>query len=364
MKKLIGLLTRTLALALASTWIAPCDAQPVLQWTFDEASSGSQDALDTGAAPAENGIFQGGATRTSNTPGGASTGAADLYLGTAGTDAYLQASDTGSLEGLASITVTSWINLQADPVGNDRIAALQATNMPPDPDFDDNNVVDGKDFLTWQQWFGIDDASADNTLGDANSDANVLGDDLKIWERQFGGQPFPQGSFAGFTLNINAPNEGTYSANDFRLGMFIGGLDAQGLPLFEFGQSTADIEGLGGQWVFVATTFNGATGDLLFFTGTESASPSQLGTGFVLNAFKIEGSGANFYIGKTDAAPAANTSLEGFIDDVRIYNSALTAAELDAVRLENLPASLAVAVPEPGSWLLASLLLLGTPRRR
>ena len=330
-------------------------AQPLLQWAFDESDTGDQDATDTGQAPAQSGQFMGGATRTSNTPGGASTGAADLFLGSTGNDAYIETDDVASIDGLESITITAWINLQGDPAGNDRIAALQAVANPPNADFDGSNLVDGTDLQTWQSNYGD---IADNSTGDANFNGFAEGSDFLIWQRQFGGAPGPFGDFAGFSLNINAPTEGTYSANDFRLGMFIGGLDGVGAPVFDFGQSV-DIEGFGQQWLFVATTYDGTTGDLTFYTGTEGAAASQLGDVFEgLAPFIVEmTNGGIFYVGKTEAAPASNTSLEGFIDDVRIYDSALDLSALDAVRLENLPA-LVATVPEPAGLTLAILMMV------
>jgi hypothetical protein len=53
-------------------------------------------------------------------------------------------------------------------------------------DFDEDDDVDGADFLIWQRGFGIDDGSAELGDGDANDDGDVLDDDLAIWETQFG----------------------------------------------------------------------------------------------------------------------------------------------------------------------------------
>ncbi|MDC0937258.1 hypothetical protein OAS39_13315, partial [Pirellulales bacterium] len=322
---------------IAAILAAPASAQPVLQWNFDEAASGSQDALDSGVAPPNTGIFNGGATRTSTTPGGASTGAADLFVGAVGTDAYIEADDISGTDNLSAITITTWLNLQADPAGNDRLIALQAGANPPNADFDNSGTVDAPDGVILQQGYGITDGTALNAEGDATSDGNVNGDDVLVYQRQFGGGVGPFGDFAGFSLNLNSPGDGTYAADDFRLGMFIGGIDNFGDPFFDFGQSV-DIEGLGtDSWIFIAVTFDGDTGDLFFYTGSESGAPTQLGEGFVLEPFSIESTnGGTLYVGKTEAAPNANTSLEGFVDDVRVYNTALTAAELETIRLENL----------------------------
>lgn len=52
-----------------------------------------------------------------------------------------------------------------------------------DADFDGDGDIDGADFLTWQRNVGI---GTDLSTGDANDDNVVDGDDLAIWEGQFG----------------------------------------------------------------------------------------------------------------------------------------------------------------------------------
>jgi len=53
-------------------------------------------------------------------------------------------------------------------------------------DFNNDGIVDGSDFLTWQRGFGSPGTPA---TGDANGDGNVDGLDLAIWESQFGTAP-------------------------------------------------------------------------------------------------------------------------------------------------------------------------------
>ncbi|MCH8839708.1 MAG: hypothetical protein IH831_03360, partial [Planctomycetes bacterium] len=57
-----------------------------------------------------------------------------------------------------------------------------------DADFNNDNFVDGLDFLTWQQNSGLI-GGALNADGDANGDGNVDEADLAIWESQYGGPP-------------------------------------------------------------------------------------------------------------------------------------------------------------------------------
>ena len=98
----------------------------LLNYNFDEASSGTTPALDLGAAPAAPGTFAGTATRTGNTPGGFSLGALDL-TGTTSPD-HVSAGDADKLDGLGQFTLTGWINLQGSPANGNRIMAKQVTS--------------------------------------------------------------------------------------------------------------------------------------------------------------------------------------------------------------------------------------------
>ena len=53
-------------------------------------------------------------------------------------------------------------------------------------DFNGDLIVDGTDFLTWQDSFGIADGTAQLSDGDANGDGNVDDADLVVWQAQYG----------------------------------------------------------------------------------------------------------------------------------------------------------------------------------
>lgn len=55
-------------------------------------------------------------------------------------------------------------------------------------DFNGDNIVDGADFLIWQQGFGAT-GQPDKSTGDATGDGNVDGLDLDQWKLKFGGAP-------------------------------------------------------------------------------------------------------------------------------------------------------------------------------
>lgn len=117
------LLAALCCLGLAVAFVQTSSATLLLQYTFDEASG---DALDTGAAPAADGAFMNNATRTANTPGNVSAGALDMFtVPSAGAGNYVTAGDVDKLDGLSAFTLTTWLNLQTNDGGNDRLLAKQ-----------------------------------------------------------------------------------------------------------------------------------------------------------------------------------------------------------------------------------------------
>jgi hypothetical protein len=63
--------------------------------------------------------------------------------------------------------------------------ALTVSGAIQDADFDNNGVVDGRDFLLWQRGAGTT-SGAVNGNGDANGDGAVNAADLTIWKNLFG----------------------------------------------------------------------------------------------------------------------------------------------------------------------------------
>jgi hypothetical protein len=243
-------------------------AQPVLRYTFDEASG---NALDSGQAPLTDAAFVGGATRSSDTPSG--TGSS-LDMRSEAPYAHLLGTDAEDLDGLSALTLTTWLKVETYVSGNNRLVAKQA------------------------------------------------------------GAP----NFDGFSLNMNATridpeNDGPASPSSFRLGMFLGGSDG-------FGSVLSDAYADASQWAFIATTYDSVEGMVSYYTGGVNTPVTQLGSTLPLslNPGVVDGLAARFAVGLTDAAPTANTSVLGWQDDVRVYNTALDLAALDAVRLENLQA--------------------------
>jgi hypothetical protein len=88
-----------------------------------------------------------------------------------------------------------------------------------------------------------------------------------------------------------------------------------------------------GQWVHIAATFDGTTA-ILYFNGEQVASgPFSLGGGTT----------AGLTIGNNNdpnAWPDSPESLYGYLDEVRIYNRALTADEIAYMASRVLPCNL------------------------
>lgn len=112
--------------------VSPLSAQELLpgqelllNYNFDEATEGTTPTIDHGtAAPRVDGRFFNAATRTTDTPAGASVAALDVTG-----DGHVLAnynhpavdSLDGKLDNLDQTTITLWVNLQGDPENLDRI---------------------------------------------------------------------------------------------------------------------------------------------------------------------------------------------------------------------------------------------------
>jgi hypothetical protein len=94
------------------------------------------------------------------------------------------------------------------------------TFQPNDADFDNNNIVDGVDFLIWQRGLANGNTHAD---GDANRDDVVDEIDLAIWESQYG--------TTLFNLNADFDEDNDVDGEDFLIwqrGLGVGSTLADG----------------------------------------------------------------------------------------------------------------------------------------
>ncbi|MDG2380627.1 MAG: PEP-CTERM sorting domain-containing protein [Pirellulaceae bacterium] len=262
-------------LLLAITNLTPLQAQgPVLRWDFDEENG---PALDSGTGISADGVLQSTAARTTNTPGSFSAFALDLSA--EGFESWVNGGEPEKVDTLTQFTLTTWLyledlNAENGGSGNVRLLAKQAAN--------------------------------------ANYD--------------------------GISWNLNNPNEGDRSIDNFKLGLFIGGEEG-----FGFAQSSEDLSA-DNAWTFLAVSYDGSADEdnLFFYVGDEDSIVEQLGFEQSVFAGQVESTEgeAVVAIGYTDAAPGNDFSAVGFQDDVRIYDRVLDVDELELVRLENLQSTI------------------------
>ena len=262
-------------LLLAITNLTPLQAQgPVLRWDFDEENG---PALDSGTVISADGVLQSTAARTTNTPGSFSAFALDLSA--EGFESWVNGGEPEKVDTLTQFTLTTWLyledlNAENGGSGNVRLLAKQAAN--------------------------------------ANYD--------------------------GISWNLNNPNEGDRSIDNFKLGLFIGGEEG-----FGFAQSSEDLSA-DNAWTFLAVSYDGSADEdnLFFYVGDEDSIVEQLGFEQSVFAGQVESTEgeAVVAIGYTDAAPGNDFSAVGFQDDVRIYDRVLDVDELELVRLENLQSTI------------------------
>ena len=279
-------------LFLAMAMLVPSFAAgaPLLRYTFDEPNG---NALDSGDAPPADADLLGGATRSSNTPGG--FGSSLDLRDDATTYAHALDGDADKLDGLSALTLSTWLNVEEYTSGNNRLLAKQAA-----------------------------------------------------------------GTFGGFSWNMNATtNDGPVGPDNFRLGIFLGNNISAGAADFGAAFSTDDVDAAN-KWVFLAVTYDNsqAANNTKFYIGGVNTPVTQLGGDLTLPQLTVDGGTALFGVGYTDAAPTADTSVIGYQDDVRVYGTALTLAELEAIRVENIPEPAAAAL------LLIALACAASGRRR
>lgn len=127
----------------------------------------------------------------------------------------------------------------------------------------------------------------------------------------------------------------------------------------------ATVAGKINQWTFVAVRYNSALGtnNVAYYTGTTDGEIALLASSANIATQPAVGTSLGaLFIGNTPANPARSPN--GLFDDVRIYGTALNAAQVNAVRLENLAAT---TIPEPSaaaSLAAVSALGLALTRRR
>ena len=246
---------------------------------------------------------------------------------------------TASDQGSAPAADGSFVNgagRTADaPAGSSRraadfTAALGTTHGPAVTTGVDANKLDALGSMTVSLWVNLRRAPSKIALENLVVDAPAAG---------------ASGGTGGWRLRLFAPLP-EENASNFGLGFTVeegtegNGVTARGL--------NADR-----RWLFVAAT-RAANGQTTLYSGTETAPAAPIATGLVQRA--ILDNNVPLYVG---GAPGNGYTPPMWADDVRVYGAALTAAEINEVRLAN--------VPEPGLAsvvVAAAALVLSTRGRR
>ncbi len=187
--------------------------------------------------------------------------------------------------------------------------------------FGDLNGLDGKNTATMTAWVNLDSSPSDTRRIVSNQDNT-------------------DSSREGIELAITSGN------NLQVIRGLNGGNDDQVTSTASISQDT---------WTFVAAVFSNGK-DVDFYTSTTAGSVGTADSDSMTATNAIQASTEDFYIGRRPDSD--ERVFPGLIDNVRIYDTALTQAELNTISSFNDP------IPEPASGLL---LLLGLtallPRR-
>lgn len=188
----------------------------------------------------------------------------------------------------------------------------------------DAEKLDGLEAFTLTAWINVQDVPVGNR---------------RILAKQSGG------AFDGFSWNVNDPADGERSAANFGLRLFVGGEKGFAHDL-SGDRVSIDADN---KWTFVAITYDGRLDidNVMYYSGSVDNSVTHHAT-TTIDAGRTMPTDARFTVSHTDAAMTANTALQGWMDDVRVYSGVMNAEQLNAVRLENLgPAPGGVQIINP-----------------
>lgn len=87
-----------------------------------------------------------------------------------------------------------------------------------------------------------------------------------------------------------------------------------------------------GKWVFFAVTWNGENGEWMWYSGSEQDSVAPAGSGNDLIAMADAPPG-ELSIGRANSGSGA---FKGWLDDIRVYDKALSESEIESVRRSDL----------------------------
>ena len=184
-------------------------------------------------------------------------------------------------------------------------------------------------------WLTVSNAAKLNPTGGLTNFTLVtwlnLQGDPALSDRLFGKETTTN----GFGLELYTPTSGTISSTNFRLALYVNNLSS-------LAATTANLNATN-RWLFVAVTYDGTgtVGDpnyknVTYYTGTPVASVAQFGAGIVANRGYALTNTSPLRIGSTPASGSDRTP-PAWLDDVRIYDTILTASDLEAIRQQDVP---------------------------
>lgn len=140
---------------------------------------------------------------------------------------------------------------------------------------------------------------------------------------------------SGFDLRITSPPSGSLLANNFGLGFAL--INTQLISSLPTVISTVGFNA-SNTWLFMAVTYDGT--NVRFWRGGVTSIVAQAGATLIKSPLfgRPMDTSADFRVGST-AATSVDRTPPAWLDDVRVYDAALTLAELESVRVENVSAA-------------------------